>query len=149
MSYRMGFVAFIAGVGVLGASIVLAQAGAGRGAGRRSDGRLYNPATVETVSGVVQRIDQVKAQGAGQGYGIHLLLKTDKEEIAVHLGPGWFVEKQSLKIAPQDQIEVRGSRITYEGKPAIIAAEVKKGDQVLKLRDPAGVPAWRGRGRRG
>jgi hypothetical protein len=43
-------------------------------------------------------------------------------------------------------VEVTGSRITYEGQPAIIAGEVKKGGQVLKLRDAAGVPAWAGAG---
>ena len=40
-----------------------------------------------------------------------------------------------MTIAPGDKVEVTGSRITYEGKPTIIAAEVKKGGQVLKLRD--------------
>ncbi len=35
-----------------------------------------------------------------------------------------------------------------EGKPALIAAEVKKGNEVMKLRDANGVPAWSG-GRRG
>jgi hypothetical protein len=37
--------------------------------------------------------------------------------------------------------------ITYEGQPTIIAGEVKKGGQVLKLRDAAGVPACAGQGR--
>jgi hypothetical protein len=146
MNNRTGIVALIT-AGALAASVARGQPGPGRGAGRGAGPGLYNPATVETVSGVVQRVEQVK--GGGRGYGIHLLLKTDKEEIAVHLGPGWYVEKQPLKIAAQDQIEVRGSRITYDGKPAIVAAEVKKGDQVLKLRDPAGIPVWRGQGRRG
>ena len=44
---------------------------------------------------------------------------------------------------------IDSNRITFDGKPAIIAAEVKKGDEVLKLRDEEGVPAWGGRGRRG
>jgi hypothetical protein len=34
--------------------------------------------------------------------------------------------------------------VTFEGKPAIIAAEIKKGDETLRLRDDAGVPAWSG-----
>lgn len=148
MKCRTGIVALMT-VGVFGAPVVLAQPGPGGGAGRGSGARLYNPATVETVSGVVQRVEQVKGKTSGRSYGIQLLLKTDKEEIAVHLGPGWYVDKQPLKIAPQDQIEVRGSRVTYGGKPAIIAAEVKKGDQTLKLRDATGIPAWRGQGRRG
>jgi len=43
---------------------------------------------------------------------------------------------------------VKGSRFTLGGKPAIIAAEVKKGDEVLKLRDDAGFPMWIGWRRR-
>jgi hypothetical protein len=148
MTYRERGMAFVVGAGFLSAAVALGQPGPGHGVGRGS-GRLYDPATVETVSGVVQRVEQVKGTSSGKGYGIHLLLKTDKEEVAVHLGPGWYVEKQPLKIAAQDQIEVRGSRITYEGKPVIVAAEVRKGDQVLKLRDAAGTPLWSGRGHRG
>jgi hypothetical protein len=82
------------------------------------------------------------------GYGIHLLLKSDKETVSVHLGPAWFVENQDTKIEAKDKIEVRGSRVTFEGKPALIAAEVRKGDEVLKLRDEAGVPLWSGWRRR-
>jgi hypothetical protein len=148
MEDKMNWKSFLAGLVVsaelLGASPVPAQAGGGRGPGPG----LYDPATVQTLRGVVQRVDQVKA-GGGKGYGVHLLLKTDNEEIAVHLGPGWYVEKQALKIAAQDRLEIRGSRVTYEGKPALIAAEVKKGDQVLQLRNADGVPLWSGRGRRG
>jgi hypothetical protein len=48
------------------------------------------------------------------------------------------------KIQKGDTIEVKGSRVTITGKPAIIAAEVKKGDNVLVLRDNNGIPAWTG-----
>jgi hypothetical protein len=47
-----------------------------------------------------------------------------------------------VKIAAKNKVEVKGSRITFGGKPVIIAAEVKKGDEVLKLRDDAGFPVW-------
>ncbi|HEV8725573.1 MAG TPA: hypothetical protein VGW77_33555 [Candidatus Binatia bacterium] len=60
-------------------------------------------------------------------------VKTDKETVSVHLGPSWYLENQDVKIDPKDKVEVKGSRITFGGKPAIIAAEVKKGDEVLKL----------------
>jgi hypothetical protein len=132
------------------ASTSFAQQGMGPGGGARRGGRIYDPKTVETIRGEVLSVEQIHGTGrkGGRGYGVHLMVKTDKEEISVHLGPGWYIEKQSLKIVPKDTIEVRGSRIMSEGKPAIIAAEVKKGDQVLKLRDTNGVPAWSGgRGR--
>ncbi len=76
---------------------------------------------------------------------MHLTLKTEKEEIAVSLGPSWYLDKQDVKIAQNDKIEVKGSRVTFKGKPALIAAEVKKGTALLKLRDENGVPLWGGK----
>ncbi len=43
----------------------------------------------------------------------------------------------------------KGSRVTIDGKQAVIAAEVKKGADTRVLRDAAGVPAWSGTRRRG
>ena len=80
----------------------------------------------------------------GMGAGIHLQLKTDKETISVHLGPAWYIERLDAQIEKGNKIEVKGSRVTAAGKPAIIAAEVKKGDALLKLRDDSGIPAWAG-----
>ncbi|HLO27273.1 MAG TPA: DNA-binding protein [Geobacteraceae bacterium] len=105
--------------------------------------RTYNPATVETVSGEVISVDQITPM-KGMGAGIHLQLKTDKETISVHLGPAWFIDRLDTRVEKGDKIDVKGSRVTVAGKPAIIAAEVKKGDALLKLRDESGVPVWAG-----
>jgi hypothetical protein len=104
--------------------------------------RMYDPKTVGLVSGEVVSVDKITDRGTG--YGLSLTLKTGKETILVYLGPGWFLEKQDLTFAPKDQVEITGSQITFQGKPAIITAQVKKGDKSLKLRDPAGIPAWAG-----
>jgi hypothetical protein len=105
--------------------------------------RMYNPATAETISGVVESVNKITPM-KGMYSGIHLTLKADKETIDVHLGPEWYIERQDMKLERGDKIEVKGSRITFDGKPAIIAAECKKGNSVLVLRDNAGVPAWAG-----
>jgi len=118
----------------------------GWGPGTRYN-RMYDPKTVETISGEVVSVDKI-IPIKGMYYGVHLMVKTEKETISVHLGPGWFIESQDVKIEPKDKIEVKGSRITYQGKPAIIAAEVKKGEEILKLRDDAGIPVWAGWKRR-
>ncbi len=102
--------------------------------------RMYDPKTVETVSGEVVSVARITDRGTG--YGVSLTLKTSQETILVYLGPGWFLEKQALTFAPKDQVEVTGSQITFQGKPALIAAQVNKGDRSLKLRDSAGLPAW-------
>lgn len=105
--------------------------------------RMYNPKTVETVSGTVESVDKITPM-KGMHYGVHLMLKTDKETISVHLGPGWYIERLDTKIENGDKIQVKGSRVTMMGKPVVIAAELKKGDTVLKLRDENGIPVWSG-----
>lgn len=128
---------------------VFAQPGMGRGGGKGPGdpfSRMYNPATVETVSGTVENV--TKVTGKGPSYGVHFTLKTDKETVPVHLGPAWYMDKQEVKPAAGDKVEVTGSRVTYEGKPAIIAGQVKKDGKILNLRDANGVPAWAGKGRR-
>ena len=125
------------------------RGGSGWGPGSQY-GRMYNPSTVETITGEVVSVDKITPM-QGMRYGIHLTVKTDKENISVHLGPGWFIENQDMQIKAKDKVEVKGSRVTVDGKPALIAKEVTKGDSTLVLRDESGFPAWSGwrRGWRG
>ena len=117
------------------------QGGPGPGAGAGYD-RMYDPKTVGTVKGEVVSVDKITDRGMGSG--VSLTLRTPKETILVYLGPGWFLAKQDFTLAPKDQVEITGSQISFQGKPALIAAQVNKGDKSLKLRDPAGIPAWAG-----
>jgi hypothetical protein len=149
---KLGMVALVGLLGLILTNGVWAQPGMGQGPGQgRGWGagdpysQMYNPKTVETLSGEVVSVAKF-TPGRKMSYGVHFTLKTDKETIPVHLGPSWYMEKQAVTIAPGDKVEVTGSRITYQGQPAIVAQEVKKGGQVLKLRDANGVPAWAGQG---
>lgn len=144
--WLVGIVAF--SLALVSASAVLASPNKGRGGsgGWGMGGayqRMYNPATVETLTGVVESVDKVTPL-KGMQYGIHLVVKTDKETIPVHLGPGWFIERLDTKIVKGDTVEVKGSRVMVGGKPAVIAADITKGDDTLKLRDDNGVPVWAG-----
>lgn len=103
----------------------------------------YNPRTVETLSGEVMSIDTLMPMSR-MAHGVHLQLKTAKETISVHLGPSWYIEHQKIQIKLGDTIQVKGSRVNHAGQPAIIAAEIKKGDTVLTLRDNSGLPMWSG-----
>jgi hypothetical protein len=143
---KLGILAMVGLIALIVVSGAWAQGGQGRGAGWGAGdpyNRMYNPKTVETVSGEVVGMDKF-TPGKGVSYGVHLTLKTDKETIPVHLGPGWYVEQQEVKLAAGDKVEVTGSRVTYEGKPALIAGQVKKDGKTLQLRDANGVPAWSG-----
>jgi hypothetical protein len=111
-------------------------------------GRLWDPNTVETVKGEIVDVKRVTPM-KGMGAGIHFVLKTDKETISVHLGPQWYIENQDMTLKPKDKVEVTGSRVKINDVPVILAAEVVKDDQVLKLRDEHGVPMWAGWRHRG
>ena len=141
-------------IGFMAVTQVWAQSGAGMGGGQGRGwgaqdtyGRMFNPKTVEKVSGEVASVETF-TPGKGISSGTHITVKTDKETIPVHLGPNWFIQEQGLTLAPQDKVIITGSRITYEGKPAIIASEVSKDNRVWKLRDDTGMPQWAGQGRR-
>lgn len=128
-------------------AVLMAYPSFAREGAESTGSRRFNPKTVETVKGEVVRVDKVASPG-GKGYGLHLTVKTEKETLSVEVGPGWYVEKQPVRIEAKDILEIRGSRITSRGKPVMIAAEIKKRDQILKLRDENGIPAWSGGSRR-
>lgn len=113
--------------------------GEGKKGGKRH-GMMFDPKTVETISGEVVKVKEFTHH---RGTGIGLILKTDKEEIPIRIGPAPFLEKEGFKVGEKDTIEVTGSRITGKrGKTFILASQVKKGDAILILRDDKGVPVW-------
>ena len=114
------------------------------GWGHRGDyHRLYDTKTVETLRGVITEVDSIIPY-KDMSTGIRVTLKASQEVISVHLGPAWYIENQDVDIIKNIEVEVTGSRVTFEGKPAIIAAELKTGDDLLKLRDESGFPVWNG-----
>jgi hypothetical protein len=101
---------------------------------------LFNPKTMETLSGEIVAVGQFTP--GGKPAGVRFTLKTEQGPIEVILGRGSYIEQQGLKFEPQDKVTVKGSRVAVEGKPTIIATEVTKGDKTLKLRDAKGMPLW-------
>ncbi len=104
-------------------------------------GRIYNPATEEIISGSVENIN-LFAPFKGMARGVHLLVKTNGELVAVHLGPFWFITKQSVQVAVGDKVEIIGSLVSFDGQPVVIARKVRKDSGTLKLRNQSGVPLW-------
>jgi len=103
--------------------------------------RLYDDQTIESLKGEIVSVGRFVPE-KGASYSVLVMLKTEQETIAIHLGPAWYIENQELQVVPGDRVEVTGSRVMFEGKPALIATEIRKGDSVLVLRNRAGLPAW-------
>ena len=109
--------------------------------------KMYNAqitTSVKCVIAEVGKVDQVWGPMKGKSYGVNLTVKTDKETLTVYLGPSWFIERQDMKIGKNDIIEVKGCKKIYNGEYVIVAQEVIKNNQVLKLRDEDGNPVWDG-----
>jgi hypothetical protein len=78
---------------------------------------------------------------------MRLTVLIDKKEIlSVYLGPAFYLVGpwQAKHIKLGDQVTVSGSQVTVSGEPLMIAVTVKRGNEVLRLRDQEGIPAWIG-----
>jgi hypothetical protein len=124
--------------------------GFGRGGDPGAQDRLlYNPQTVTTVQGQVEDLGSYGMQGwrATRGMAIQgLVLKTANGDLTINLGPPWYARKQGFTLQKGDTLEVTGSKVTKDEKTVLLAAEVKKNGQTLKVRDEKGVPLFRGQG---
>ena len=116
--------------------------GMGGGKGGGMGGRLYDPQTVTTVKGTVEKLEE---SHMGQAFR-ELLLKTDQGSILVYLGPGWYLDEQKFAVKAGDTVEATGSKLTLNNQLSLIAREVKVNGATLKLRDDQGLPLWRGKG---
>ena len=103
--------------------------------------RLYDAKHVEMVKGTVERVEKIVPM-EGMGEGVYMTLKTASDSLPVHLGPKEFVEKQPIQFLSGDIVEVTGSRVSCNGKPAFLAATVKRGSDMVKYRELNGRPAW-------
>lgn len=135
--------------GVVMILVMAAAASAQQGPGRKgmwgSGQQMYDPSKAETIAGKVTAVDEFTSR-RGVNTGMHLSLDADGKKIIVHLGPKTYLEQQPVKIAAGDNLELKGVRTTRRGQEVFVAAEVKKGGEVLKLRDETGRPLWAGTG---
>lgn len=100
---------------------------------------MFDPKTITTVDGEVMKINSAQHM---RNIGVHATIKTSEGEIDVHLGPSWFIDNQDVQLKTKDKITVTGSKVSIDGQPAIIGIEIRRGEDVLKLRDSDGTPLW-------
>jgi hypothetical protein len=129
-----------------GAGAALADSKRGPAAGP-CDGHSFDPARIERVSGRIAEIGK-----AGKGHherGAHAWIDTSSGRVEVMLGPADYVKAQTVRLASGDQVEVSGWRMKMGRGEMLVASEVRRGSEVLLLRDQSGAPAWTAPGSRG
>lgn len=111
---------------------------------------MYDVKTETTIRGTVESVETITGTG-GRGRramgGTHLVVKTEREAIEVHVGPTAYLTEKGITLAKGDTLEIVGSRVTVDKEPVVIAKQIKKGDKTWTLRDASGRPLWSGRGR--
>jgi hypothetical protein len=92
---------------------------------------------VEALTGKVVAVNRHTPKKAGKPERVILVLQTDQGAVKVLLGPAKYYDQQALKLAPGDQVEVKGVKFSRAKTPTLKAREVKKGDQVWILKNNA------------
>lgn len=113
----------------------------GAGAGPRVAQRIYDPATVTTLKGTVTAVE-VQPAVPGRPGGMHIVLQSDQKSTEVHIGPAWFAQAEGLAFTKGESAEVTGSLVQRGNNTFLVAREVKRAGQEVKLREADGTPLW-------
>lgn len=103
----------------------------------------YDVQTVETVRGVVARLDTMQGHMPNM-QGLHAQVTTGDETLEVHLGPISYLGQQKLRVDVGDSLTVTGSRIPAGDQDAILSKSVQTRGTTWMLRDESGRPKWAG-----
>ncbi len=106
--------------------------------------KMYDAKTFIEIKGEITVVEQIVMK-QGTSAGIHISVKTETETYVVHLGPKWYLDKQTIQLKVGDKVGIKGSKVTIEGKQTIIAKDVIKDGSTLNLRDETGKPVWAGK----
>src|SRR5262249_19109771 len=84
----------------------------------------YDTVTEAVFKGTVAEVKDRECPVSGGRLGSHIVLKLgDGTTIEVHLAPTKFVSEYDLTFKPGDELEVTGSKVTFEGVQTIFARE--------------------------
>jgi hypothetical protein len=101
----------------------------------------YDPAQETTLKGTVQEVNDYQCPISGS-IGTHISVKSGFEIIEVHLAPAKFLKEYGIVIKPGDSVIVTGMRLTFDGKPAMIAKTVADDRERFRFREDDGRPEW-------
>jgi hypothetical protein len=144
MSKFKGFLVIALVMTLALAGPALAQPRAG-GMGSGGGPVVYNPQTVITVTGQVEKLADLPSRGRGGGTGMNyrgVVLKTDQGSFMVDLAPGWYLNEKKFAVQAGDTVSATGSKTSLDNQPGLIAREVTVKGTTLKLRDEQGIPVW-------
>jgi hypothetical protein len=126
---------FVLAVGILLAmSVAWAQAPA--------NAPKYDVANELTIKGVIDEVKDFQCPVSG-GMGAHLVVKTEKGLVTVHLALSKFMSEYGLSFAKGDEVVITGVKVKVgDDENAILARKIERGNQTFVFRDKEGKPLW-------
>lgn len=112
-----------------------------RGLNKKKYSRPFDPDTVEELTGKIVEVKQTEEK-KDEMRGVYFLVQTKDEVLHVDAGPSWFINHQERKFRRGDKVDLKGSRIKYNGKEAIVAMSILRDGEIFRLRDEKGNPYW-------
>lgn len=102
----------------------------------------YDLATEVTIKGTITEVSERNCPVSGS-MGFHLVIKSpDGKTIEAHIATTKFMKAYDMTLIKGDQIELVGSKVTFEGVETIFAREVTRENETFIFRDKTGKPVW-------
>jgi DNA/RNA endonuclease YhcR with UshA esterase domain len=101
----------------------------------------YDVANEIKIKGVVDEVKDRNCPISGT-LGAHLMIKAENKIYEVHVAPTKFVKSYEVVFQKGDEVEIKGMKTTFQGVDAILAREIKRGNDDFVFRDPQGKAIW-------
>ena len=102
----------------------------------------YDVANELTIKGVIDEVKDFQCPVSG-GMGAHLVVKTDKGMVTVHLALSKFMSEYGLSFAKGDEVVITGVKAKVgDDENAILARKIERGNQTFVFRDKEGKALW-------
>jgi DNA/RNA endonuclease YhcR with UshA esterase domain len=113
----------------------------GQNAGQKEAIPKYDVSAETKIKGVIDEVKDRQCPISGT-MGAHLMIKADGKVYEVHIAPTKMVKSYDVVFQKGDEVEIKGVKTTFQGVDAILAREIKRGNDDFVFRDPQGKPIW-------
>lgn len=107
-------------------------------------GMLWSRGKPAAAAGVVTAVQEMSPL-KGMSPGVMLTVRKGSRRASVLVGPAWFVQTHPVKIAPKDRVSVTGVSVLLRGKRVILAQQISRDKETIRLRDSNGQFPWTAR----
>jgi DNA/RNA endonuclease YhcR with UshA esterase domain len=101
----------------------------------------YDIGAETKIKGVIDEVKDRECPISGT-MGSHLMVRAEGKVYEVHIAPTKFVKSYEVAFQKGDEVEIKGIKTTFQGADAILAREIKRGNDDFVFRDPKGKPIW-------